>query len=450
MVSTSLAVWMNGEHVGHWTVDRTVHTFTYAESWLSSSKVRSLSLSLPITSSREIRGEVVANYFENLLPDNDQIRLRLSRRFRTKNTDAFALLEAIGRDCVGAVQLLPDGAPPAGWDRVDGAPLTETQVADILRAVPSESILGEQEAGELFRISMAGAQEKTALLKMNGQWCVPHGATPTTHIFKLPLGLIGGSRRVDLSDSVQNEWLCAQLLGALGLPVATTTMETFGDQTVLISERFDRDWMVGSQGPWIARLPQEDFCQALGVHPERKYEQHGGPGMDKCLQLLAGGVDAESDKAYFLLTQLAFWLMAATDGHAKNYSIFLLGGDAYAMTPLYDVLSMWPYIGMGPNQFNWRKAGLAMAVRSKNAHYTFQTILTRHWHALAMKHGGPEVWRKMLFLVDQLESAIDTVQQALPADFPAKTWETINQGMRDQAKLFRDGLALVSSTASKG
>lgn len=435
---------MNGEQVGRWTVDRTSHTFTYAEAWLASDKVRSLSLSLPITGSREIRGEAVANYFENLLPDNEQIRQRLSRRFRTKSVDAFDLLTAIGRDCVGAVQLLPDGAPSEGWDRIDGAPLTEGQVADILRAVPSESVLGTEEDGDLFRISMAGAQEKTALLKMDGQWSAPHGATPTTHIFKLPLGLVGGSKRVDLSDSVQNEWLCAQLLTALGLPVATTTMERFEDQLVLISERFDREWMDGRgsvNGPWIARLPQEDFCQALGVHPDHKYEQHGGPSMEKCLQLLGGSADAAADKTYFLLTQLAFWLMAATDGHAKNYSIFLLGGDDYTMTPLYDVLSMWPYIGTGPNQFTWRKAGLAMAVRSKNAHYTFHTILTRHWHGLAMKHGGPAVWQKMLVLVEHVEHAIAAVQQTLPSGFPEKTWSAISEGMRAQAKRFDAGLA---------
>jgi serine/threonine-protein kinase HipA len=118
-------------------------------------------------------------------------------------------------------------------------------------------------------------------------------------------------------------------------------MATFGDQTVLVVERFDRAWM--DDGAWIARLPQEDFCQALGFSPKQKYEHDGGPGMAKCLQLLTGSADAQRDKLAFQLTQLAFWLMAATDGHAKNYSIFLQPGDTYVMTPLYDILSMWPY-----------------------------------------------------------------------------------------------------------
>lgn len=209
-MTTALNAWMNGELVGTWTVDRATHAFTYAASWIASPKVRSLSLSLPVTASREVRGDVVAHYFDNLLPDNDRIRERLSRRFGTQGTDAFSLLEAIGRDCVGAVQLLPRGTEPIGWGRVDCEPLSERQIEEILRAVPAHTGPGlPLQDDDLFRISIAGAQEKTAFTRHKGRWCRPHGATPTTHIFKLPLGLVGGSRRVDLSDSVQNEWVCS-------------------------------------------------------------------------------------------------------------------------------------------------------------------------------------------------------------------------------------------------
>ena len=137
-MSVALNAWMNGELVGTWSVDRGIHSFLYDSAWLSSPKARSLSLSLPITASREVRGDAVAHYFDNLLPDNDRIRERLSRRFRTKSADAFSLLEAIGRDCVGAVQLLPEHTAPTGWDRIDGEPLSEGRIAGILRAVPSD------------------------------------------------------------------------------------------------------------------------------------------------------------------------------------------------------------------------------------------------------------------------------------------------------------------------
>lgn len=442
MVSTALNAWMNGEFVGTWSVDRATHSFLYDPSWLKSPKVRSLSLSLPITASREVRGEAVVNYFDNLLPDSERIRERLSRRFKTRSADAFSLLEAIGRDCVGAVQLLPEGTSPEGWNRVDCDALSEHQIVDILNAVPTDAEPGSSGNwgdDDLFRISIAGAQEKTAFVKVKGRWCRPHGATPTTHIFKLPLGLVGGSRRVDLSDSVQNEWVCAQIVSELGLPVAPTTMATFGDQTVLVAERFDREWMDG--GAWIARLPQEDFCQALGTPPRLKYENDGGPGMAKCLQLLSGSADPQQDTLAFQLTQLAFWLMAATDGHAKNYSIFLQSGHSYVMTPLYDILSMWPYFGTGHNQFNRRRAGLAMAMRSKNAHYALDTIQTRHWHQLAMKNGGPAVWDAMLGLVEQVKPALAAVEKRLPKNFHGKLWEAVSNGMKNEADRFRSGLA---------
>ncbi len=443
-MSSALHAWMNGELVGTWLVERATHSFVYEASWLASPKVRSLSLSVPITASREVRGHAVANYFENLLPDNDRIRGRLSRRFSTRSADAFSLLEAIGRDCVGAVHLLPEAISPVGWNRIDCEPLSEGQIVDILRAVPSDPQPGSQGGpdDDLFRISIAGAQEKTALTRFKGRWCRPHGATPTTHIFKLPLGLAGGSRRVDLADSVQNEWVCAQIVSELGLPVAPTTMAAFGDETVLVVERFDREWMDG--GTWIARLPQEDFCQALGVSPKQKYEHDGGPGMAKCLQLLTGSADAQQDTLTFHLTQLAFWLMAATDGHAKNYSIFLQPGDSYVMTPLYDILSMWPYLGTGRNQFNRRQAGMSMAMRSKNAHYRFDTIQTRHWHQWAMKNGGRMVWSAMLGMIERVPSALASVESRLPEDFPGRSWAAIAKGMRAESDRFLagvDGLA---------
>lgn len=428
----ALNAWMNGELVGTWRVDRHAHTFSYAASWLASPHRRSLSLSLPISSSLQIQGEVVKHYFDNLLPDNEKIRERLGRRFKLKSRGTFDLLEAIGRDCVGAVQLLPQDQTPDGWDRIECEALTEEEIVGILHAVPSENT-AEIDDDDLFRISIAGAQEKTALTLYNDKWCRPHRATPTTHILKLPLGLIGGMRRVDAWDSVQNEWLCARIVAALNLPVAPTSIAQFGDQTVLVVERFDREWM--DKGTWIARLPQEDFCQALGIAPDKKYEQHGGPGMQDCLQLLLGSRD-KGDRAFFLLAQLAFFLLAAPDGHAKNFSLHLRRGDAYEMTPLYDVLSMWPYFGDGNNQFKQRKAGLAMAIRAKNAHYHFHTIQARHWQQLAMKNGGQAVWEDMVALVESVDEALTQVEKELPNDFPAKTWEAISTGMKSEARRF--------------
>ena len=367
---------MNGEWVGTWQVTRGTHSFTYAPSWLESGKSRPLSLSLPIIRILEIKGEVVANYFDNLLPNNDRICERIGRRFKTRTLEAFSLLEAIGRDCVGAVQLLPEGNTPDGWDRVECQALTEEEVAQALQAVPADPHMRSGDEAPVFRISLAGAQEKTAFTQVGGQWCRPLGATPSTHIFKLPLGVIANTSRVEMFDSVENEWLCAQIIGALGLPMAHTEMASFEDQRALIVERFDREWM--DDDKWIARLPQEDFCQAIGLPPRLKYESDGGPSIAAGLALLAGSEDATTDRLAFQLAQLAFRLMAAPDGHAKNFSIFLRQGSAYEMTPLYDVLSVWPYVGKGRGQLHLRDVRLTMALHSKNTHYDIYGVRARH------------------------------------------------------------------------
>lgn len=447
-----LWVWMNGERVGSWQRTRTGgHRFVYEESWLASAWVRPLSLSLPITPDRTVAGPVVANFFDNLLPDDERIRRRASARFRVGSTEVFDLLQAIGRDCVGAVQLLPPEQPPTGFDRVEYEPMDDEAVARHLRGVAAEPGLGADQDPDDLRISIAGAQEKTALLRVDGQWCRPLGATPTTHILKLPLGLVGGSR-LDLTHSVYNEWLCAQLLRELDLPVATTDIATFGNETVLAVERFDRQWVEGTDTSprWIARIPQEDFCQLLGRASHEKYEAQGGPGMAHCLQVLRGSRTATADIRHFLCAQLAFWLLAATDGHAKNFSIFLLPGGGYRMTPLYDVISVWPVIGQGPNQVAWQEAKLAMAVRLKNVHYQLDRIQTRHWHGLAQRSGAEGIWDAMQALVARVDPAIAAVQGLLPAGFPERTAGAIFDGLRRQQGRWQAELQSLAGPAGGG
>jgi len=447
----ALNVWMNGTYVGVWSSSRRdVQIFQYDSNWTRSPAARVLSLSLPITAGNtEHRGEVVANYFENLLPDSPNIRRRLRSRFKTKSTAAFDLLTAIGRDCVGAVQILPTEMAPEGWNRIDSDPLTDEQIERILKGTTSDAPLGQRQGGDEldFRISIAGAQEKTALLRFGGAWRQPLRATPTTHILKLPLGLIG-NLRMDLTDSVENEWLCAQIVGELGLPVAVTQMATFGSQKALVVERFDRRWegipqdaqdtpgFTPSADAWIARLPQEDMCQATGVPPTLKYEQDGGPSMHSCLDVLASSEEPDIYRAHFVLSQLAFWLLAATDGHAKNFSIAHHRGGTFSMTRLYDVISAWPIIGDGPNLLPEQDARLAMALHSKNTHYKLREIRVRHWRTLAERTGVPELWERMLDMVQSVDVALKRVEALLPTDFPPRVWDSVQAGMKRYAGQF--------------
>jgi serine/threonine-protein kinase HipA len=438
MAFADLDVWMNGQHVGLWFWTRTgTPGFRYEESWPRSPHARPLSVSLPMPAGGgDVMGARVEHYFDNLLPDSSRIRERLRRRFGTSSIRAADLLAAVGRDCVGALQLMPQGMQPPPHDRIDSTPLTDSQVEALLGDVTGDGTEGSSLADD-FRISIAGAQEKTALLRVGQRWHLPAGSTPTTHIFKLPLGLVG-NMRADMSNSVENEWLCATLLGELGFEVAPTEIGQFGQRKVLIVERFDRRWTDG--GRWIARLPQEDFCQATGTPGDLKYESDGGPGLRAGLDLLSGGSNAHADVLHFAQVQLAFWIMAATDGHAKNFSIFLERGGNFRMTPLYDVLSAWPIIGNGPNQVSPRRAKLAMALRGKNAHYHLHEIHTRHWEALARQSGVPGAFDQMVALVLQVPDALERVAAQLPPDFPAPVFTAIRRGMLAQAGKFMDEL----------
>lgn len=433
----SLNVFMNGDLVGKWSYGLgDTHRFNYDPNWIKSPVCRSLSLSLPVSANAEIRGAVVANYFENLLPDNERIRKRLKTRFATKSDRAFDLLEAIGRECIGAVQLLPPGTVPKGFDQVQYKTLNEAGVAGLLRMTQGLPA-NETHIHRDFRISIAGAQEKTALLKIGQQWCLPTGATPTSHIFKLPIGLIGGYQ-FDLTNSVENEWLCLKFLSALGLPVASAEMGQFEDQKVLIVERFDRRWIPARAGKqrWLARLPQEDFCQALGIAPDDKYESSGGPGIQAGLKILQGSQSADLDRSIFIIAQFAFWLLAATDGHAKNFSIRLHAKDKYEMTPLYDVISAWPMIGNGPHYLPLQEAKMAMAIRGKNPHDRIAEIQTRHWQALAKSSGAVGVWELMLEMANTIENTIAGVMVQLPKEYPLALAESIFKGVRQQATKF--------------
>lgn len=429
-----LNVWMNGALVGEWSVGRTGrHVFQYRPDWREHPKSRPLSLSLPLTADGRLEGVAVENYFDNLLPDNDAIRKRLSTRFRTKGADAFSLLQAIGRDCVGAVQLLPVDAAVPDVCRLDYEPITLAQVEALLAGLGSDTGAGAQD-DEDFRISIAGAQEKTALLKVGEQWCRPRHSTPTTHILKPPIGVTPG-RNLDLTLSPENEWLCARILHALGLPVTGCHVARFGARKALVVERFDRQWQ--ADPAWLVRIPQEDFCQVLGRSSADKYEGNGGPGMDDCLRVLKGGTRFEADGRVFLLAQLAFWLLAAIDGHAKNFSVFLLPGGRYHLTPLYDVLSAWPILDRGPYSLSYKKVKMAMAVRGHVPHYRLAEILPRHWQTTAQRSGIAGLWDDMVALVARVPQALATVRNELPADFPPGLAEDIFAGMSRHAARFQ-------------
>lgn len=434
----ALDLWMNGLHVGHWERARSGQDrLLYSRDWIEANEGRPLSLSLPFARSTadvegvSLRGPAVAAYFENLIPDNERILQRLRDRFGTRSTAAFDLLGALGRDCVGALQLVPAGQAPNDVRRIDAEPLDEAAIAQLLRDTTVNDRF-QRDRTDAFRLSIAGAQEKTALLRHDGRWCIPHGATPSTHIFKLPLGLVG-NMRADLRDSVELEWLCMEIARECGLPVANVEIGRFEDQTALIVERFDR--RLAADGTWWLRIPQEDGCQAFGLPPSKKYQSDGGPGIRMLMDLLRGSEQAEADRLVFFRAQVLFWLMAATDGHAKNFSLALLPGGRYRLTPLYDIISTYPIQGRGPGQLDPRRAALAMAVEGRNRHYALHEIHRWHWVAMAQRLGlEADAGALIDELTAHMPAVLDAVGRRLPDAFPGVVFDAVAAGMTSAAR----------------
>lgn len=423
--SRILKILMNGIVVGKLEKDiKGGLVFTYDEKWLKTPGARPISLSLPLVNQPFI-GDVVYNFFDNLLPDNPQIRARIQSKFNVPTNQPFDLLASIGKDCVGALQIT-DNKEPIFVKKIECEPLKQNKIAEILRNYQNYP-LGMDKEIEQFRISIAGAQEKSAFLFHKNKWNRPLNETPTSHIFKLPIGFIQ-HQQIDLSDSCENEWLCSLIASEFGLSVATSEIQYFEDIKVLVVERFDR--MLSNDKTWLMRLPQEDMCQALGLSSNVKYQSDGGPGLNEIMHLLLGSANPAKDRDDFYRSQILFWLLAAIDGHAKNFSIFIEPEGKYRLAPLYDIMSAYPLIAK--KQLLSQKIKMAMALKGKNNHYHWHNIQRRHFIEAA-KNSNYSVERSEIILEEMLgkvDSVIERTSSKLPVKFPAFISKSIFDGMR--------------------
>jgi serine/threonine-protein kinase HipA len=359
--------------------------FVYDDSWRLATDTYPLSLSMPLGSKEHSHG-VIESYLWGLLPDNALVLESWGRQFQVSPRNAFALLSHVGEDCAGAIQFVRkerlETARPRKRDAVEW--LDEKDIAErlrILRADPSASRL-QQDQGYF---SLAGAQPKTALLLQNGRWGVPSGRIPTTHILKPIAG--------HLTGFIENEHLCLQLARELGFPVAHSSLLTFDGELAIALERFDR---VHTAKGW-QRIHQEDFCQALGKPPALKYQNDGGPGPKAIADLLRTHSSAAANDVITFVDALALnWLIAGTDGHAKNFGL-LIGPGRVRLAPLYDVASILPY-----PQFELKRAKLAMKIADR---YRIQAIGRREWLTIA---------RQLQLAADTLLARIIHMAEAIP------------------------------------
>lgn len=426
MKSTSLNIYLNTVPVGMLKKASSGEiTFKYNEEWIEDGFAISSSLPLQEDS---FRGEVVSRYFDNLLPDNDDILKLLATKFGAESTRSFDLLSVIGKDCVGALSFLPADINAPNDFEMNYTRINNTNIEKRLRTLGSTTPLGMNNE-EDFRISIAGAQEKTAFLNIDGKWQEPHGLTPTTHIFKTSIGALGVD--IDFDDSIDNEWASLFIMKKMGLPVCETRIAEFGDQRVLIIERFDRKWTNYQGKEVLIRIPQEDMCQALSISPYKKYQSEGGPGIVDIAKFLMASKNSE-DRVNFFKAIIVFDLLYATDGHGKNFSIFL-EEDGFKLTPFYDVMSGYFLHKREKQPIN--KLKLAMKVGA-SGHYSFKRISKRHYRETAkMCSINNEMFEEIIEDLKEKYENLNINENELDPLLNRETLNIILESMAKRAKL---------------
>lgn len=416
MSAKELVAVLWGTEAGRVIADRNGrYRFVYDEAWRRLRDAVPLSLSMPLAAAEHLHKPVSA-YLWGLLPDNEVVLQRWSRRFQVSARNAFALLAHVGEDCAGAVQfVLPERLEAVVGDGpVQVAWLEPHDIAERLRQL-REDHGAWRSPSDTGQFSLAGAQPKTAFLFDGSRYGVPQGRTPTTHILKPPIR--------DRPGHVENEHLCMSLARALGLPTALSEVRRFQDEVAIVVTRYDRlrsgdsvsAGLMGREGAsreqGIVRLHQEDTCQSLAVPPTSKYQSDGGPSPLDIVGLLRDhssdpGADVET-----FVDALAFnWLVAGTDAHAKNYSVLIAGGGQVRLAPLYDLASALPY-----PELDTPRLRLAMKIGST---YRLAEIQARHWRALWKSLGVDEdaaLWRTKA-MAERLPALVGDLGKGMTAE----------------------------------
>ena len=364
-MTNELIALLDGREVGNVSYKNARLSFTYNDTWSSDPNAYPLSLSMPLGSATHGHARIEA-FLWGLLPDNDRVLQSWGRQFHVSPRNVFRLIANVGEDCAGAVQFVS----PERLETLREEPtakevawLTEDDVAERLSALRADHSAWRTER-DTGRFSLAGAQPKTALLFERKRWGVPSGRTPTTHILKPPTG--------DWDGHAENEHFSLQLARASGLIVPNSRVLHLKDEIAIVVERYDR---VRNGRGW-SRIHQEDMCQALGLHPTRKYENDSGPGVRRIVELLRNQSSSPDEDVQSFVDAIAFnWLIAGTDAHAKNYSLLLGKGAGVRLAPIYDLASILPY-----RTVDLRRVKLAMKI---GAEYRLRNIGLRHWQRLA-------------------------------------------------------------------
>lgn len=400
-MTDQLIVFLGGFEVGRVLRDRSGRlSFRYSEEWQNDPRGYPLSLSMPLSLSVHVHAKIDA-FLWGLLPDNERVIAAWAHRYHVSPRNAFGLISHVGEDCAGAVQFIR----PERWEQIRRETpkqeiqwLTEAQIAERLRDLRANHAAWRHPE-DIGQFSLAGAQPKTAILLENGKWGIPSGRIPTTHILKPPTG--------EWDGHAENEHFCLELARALGLTVPNSSVKRFGDEIAIVIERYDRV----RSGATLARLHQEDMCQAMGLPPTRKYQNEGGPGVSDIVSLLRNNSSRHEEDIQSFLDGIAFnWLIAGTDAHAKNYSILMGAHGSVRFAPLYDVASILPYKNM-----SLMKAKLAMKLGGE---YRIRNIGIRQWRKLAteLQRDPDALIGRIAQFADVLPAHADKIKKRVQAE----------------------------------
>jgi serine/threonine-protein kinase HipA len=366
-MTNDLIALLDGREIGSVHYKNSRLSFVYRESWRADPAAYPLSLSMPLGSAEHGHARIEA-FLWGLLPDNDRVLENWGRRFQVSPRNVFRLITHVGEDCAGAVQFVSPERLEALFKEPASREiqwLSEADVAERLRALRADHSQWRS-AQDLGQFSLAGAQPKTALLFERKRWGVPSGRVPTTHILKPPTGQWDGH--------AENEHFSLRLARAAGLIVPNSTVERFGDEVSIVIERYDRI----RHGDRWSRIHQEDMCQALGLHPTRKYESDGGPNAAKIVELLRAQTSSPQEDVVSFVDSIIFnWLIAGTDAHAKNFGLLLGANGTVRLAPFYDLASVLPY-----RTIPIEKAKLAMKIGGE---YRLRNIGSRNWQKFAVE-----------------------------------------------------------------
>ena len=354
----TLSVWWDGAIVGTLQVNKHGQMrFAYAPEWLADASRSPISLSLP-KQEQPFRQSQCRPFFAGLLPEESQRDMIAGALGISKGND-FAFLEALGGDVAGALSLWPEGVvPPVPDPTGTPRPLSDDELVELLETLPKRPLLAGREG---LRLSLAGAQTKLPVVLVDDRVALPAPGQPTTHILKPAI--------TRFPHTTENESLVMMLAAAVGLPVAPVAARAVGGRSYVLVTRYDRRFDASGQAH---RLHQEDFCQALGIPPERKYAVEGGPTFKAGFDLLRRATTVPAVAVLALLDAAIFNLIVGNaDAHGKNFSL-LYQAAGVTLAPLYDLLSTVTYPDLSPN--------LAMKI-AKRA--TLEEIGPATWPAFA-------------------------------------------------------------------